>query len=421
MSNQSTRYPLCVGPGGRYLVDQDGEPTLLHGDTAWSLISALTEEQVLRYLADRQARGFNAIIVNLIEHKFNGPLNRYGQGPFSVPGDFTRPNEAYFAFADRCLELAGAHGIQVLLAPIYLGYAGGADDEGWYHEALAHGVEACRAYGRYVGERYGRYDHLIWLMGGDRNPGAALPHVNAVVAGIQEHDRRHLFSAHVAPESSPAVEYGPGGWLTLNATYSYNIVHRMLLADRNRQPTRPFFLIESTYEGEHNATPLQVRRQAYWAMLCGACGQFIGNRPMWGFFEGWEAALDSQAAREMVHLRALFVSRPWHRLVPDQQRELIVGGWGELRGLDTLASACTDDRRVAIAYLPSARAVTVDLAQMVAECVSAWWFDPRSGEALWAGEFLARGQPTLAPPADGDWALVLDDAGLDLPAPGSAG
>jgi hypothetical protein len=30
--------------------------------------------------------------VNLIEHKFRGPVNRYGEGPFTTPGDFCTPN-----------------------------------------------------------------------------------------------------------------------------------------------------------------------------------------------------------------------------------------------------------------------------------------------------------------------------------------
>jgi len=54
----------------------------------------------------------------------------------------------------------------------------------------------------------------------------------------------------------------------------------------------PYFLIETSYEGEHNA-PLQIRRQAYWALLCGATGHFLVNRPIWLFDPGWEQALDA--------------------------------------------------------------------------------------------------------------------------------
>ncbi len=45
----------------------------------------------------------------------------------------------------------------------------------------------------------------------------------------------------------------------------------------------PFILMEATYEGEYNASEVQVRRQAYFASLCGAFGQFMGNNPLWPF------------------------------------------------------------------------------------------------------------------------------------------
>ena len=435
-------YPLRVSANGRYLVDQNDVPFLVHGDTAWSLISAVTREEAKKYLADREHKGFNSIIVNLIEHIYNGPVNRYDERPFTTPGDFTTPNEKYFAFADWCLERASEHGIQVFLAPIYLGYPGGKDNQGWYHEAIALGPARCREYGRYLGQRYASFDNIVWLMGGDRNPGAALDHVDAIVDGIKEQDERHLITAHCHPEHSVADEYARGGWLDLNVTYTYAIVHRKLLADYNRQPVMPFVLIESTYEGEHNASAVQIRRQAYWAILCGACGQFFGNLPLWGFYgpgatmeetqffdnethvqdtvrAGWQAALDGTGSQDMVRLKALFGSRAWYNLVPDQEHVVVTRGLGEFRGLDYLAAARTADCSTVMAYMPTSRSVTVDMSKISGEGVQSWWWDPRTGESTSAGEFPAEGYQDLTPPGDGDWVLVLDDASQNLAAPGT--
>ena len=58
------------------MVDQTGAPFLIHGDTPWSLISGLTKEEAEQYLENRRQTGFNSIIVNLIEHKFRGKLDR---------------------------------------------------------------------------------------------------------------------------------------------------------------------------------------------------------------------------------------------------------------------------------------------------------------------------------------------------------
>jgi hypothetical protein len=79
-------FPLRTAANGRFLTDQHGEPFLVVGDTAWSLIVQLGEDDIDRYLEDRQKRGFNSIIVNLIEHKFAPEANHevvtggYGEG-----------------------------------------------------------------------------------------------------------------------------------------------------------------------------------------------------------------------------------------------------------------------------------------------------------------------------------------------------
>lgn len=414
----ASQYPVRVGPDHRHLVDQSGTPFLVQGDAPWSLISGLTSEEAELYLDRRHAQRFNSIIVNLIEHKFRGPVNRYGEGPFTTPGDFSTPNDKYFQHADWVIRKAGEKGIQVFLAPIYLGYIG--TDEGWINEALANGPQKCRAWGRYVGKRYRDFDNIVWLIGGDRNPANAREDVDAIVAGIKEFDNRHLFTAHCHPENSAIDQYKDDGWLDLNDTYTYGIVHQMLLRDYNRRPPMPFTLIESTYEGEHNASAVQIRRQAYWAILCGATGQFMGNRPVWLFDPGWQAALDSIGAQDMTRLKALFTSRPWYDLAPDQKHEVVVDGLGEFNGLDYLAAARTADGGTVIAYLPTARTFTVDMTKIAGSVSRAWWFNPRTGTSEAAGEFPTTGKRKFTPPGDGDWVLVVDDASRKLPTPGHA-
>ena len=107
---EANPFPLRVGPTGRYLVDREGKPFRLHGDSPWSLIMGITKEEADVYLADRKAKGVNALILNLVEHKFNGPADRYGQAPFRTPGDLSTPNEAYFAHADWVIRRAAESG-----------------------------------------------------------------------------------------------------------------------------------------------------------------------------------------------------------------------------------------------------------------------------------------------------------------------
>src|SRR5262245_18758084 len=95
-----TTVPECAAAGrpgalqfpirrdGACLVDAAGAAVWLHGEAAWSLMVRIDDAGVDRYLADRRARGINALVVNLIEHKFadHPPRNRAGAEPFTTPG-----------------------------------------------------------------------------------------------------------------------------------------------------------------------------------------------------------------------------------------------------------------------------------------------------------------------------------------------
>jgi hypothetical protein len=417
---------LTVSANHRYLVDQNHVPYLLQGDAGWSLIVAPNDEEAEQYLQNRRDKGFNAVLVELIEHKYskNPPLNAAGDAPFLTPGDFTTPNEKYFAHADWVIRKAGEYGIQVLLTPIYLGYVG--TDEGWIEELKKLEPEKCLTYGQYLGKRYKDFDNIIWVMGGDRNPKDVIEKVDLIALGIREFDKRHLFTAHGNSEPSTPEQFGSGGWLDINSSYSCETVHERLFRDYNHQPLLPTFLIESCYEGEHNSSGVQIRRQAYWAVLCGGFGHIFGNNPLWHFegptlysFEGtWEKAMDLPGSQSMMHWGKLFRSRRWFDLVPDQKHEVVIAGVGEFLGNDYLAAGRTLDGNTVIAYMPTKRTIKVDMSKVSGAQAVAWWFDPSRGRVTEAGAFRTTGIREFTPPAEGDWVLVLDDASQKLPPPG---
>ena len=356
------RHPLTISKDRHHLVDGEGRPFLLVGDAAWSILVALSRDEAVRYLDDRVSRGFNTIMVNLLEYMFSPdpPRNRDGEPPFTTPGDFSTPNPAYFDHARWVLERAAERNFLVLLYPCYLGYreAGWPGptswNEGWFGEVIKNGFDRCRAYGRFVGERFGDLDNLLWVMGGDADPGSALVPISQMAEGVKEADPRHLMTAHCRPESVPADEYRGERWLDIGNTYSYAIVHARLYQDYVRVPTMPTFLIESSYENEHTASEVQLRRQAYWSILRGGFGHVFGCTPIWYFGQGWEAVLDSPGARSMTHFAEAFRDRPWWKLEPEaapgvgwdprwQGRRLLLAGHGESRGLDFCSVARTAD------------------------------------------------------------------------------
>lgn len=146
----------------------------------------------------------------------------------------------------------------------------------------------------------------------------------------------------------------------------------------------------------------------------------MGNRPIWLYDPGWEVALNSTASQDMPRLKALFDSRPWSDLIPDDKHEVAVDGLGEFRGLDYLTAARTRDGGTVIAYMPTTRVITLDMTKISGKEASAWWFNPRSGKSDSIGQYPTTGKRQFTPPGDGDWVLVLDDAFRHLPAPGVA-
>jgi hypothetical protein len=362
-------YPLAVHEG--CLVAASGAPVWLQGEAAWSLIVRLDDAELDRYLADRKSRGFNALLVNLLEHKFADapPKDRAGNAPF-VDKPFGTPNEAYFAHVDHVLERA--KDFTILLAPAYLGHNGG--DEGWYAEVVAAGGKAMNAYGKYLAERYRNTPNIIWVEGGDAPPMAAVVEIEALVDGL---GTDHLHTAHSARGASALDDYDKP-WLSINTTYSdCRRVAMNVEADARRPRVMPSFFIEGTYEGE--GAPLSCTiAQAYRSLLSGAQGHVFGNKPMWLFDKGWPSALDSEGARAMQHLAELRRTYDLTGLQADLQHR-IVGAYPH-----SVAAASNAHAVVAFVEQPSVIQI-VALPWMA----TARWFDPATGETRVLGDYPA--------------------------------
>ncbi|WP_274425402.1 apiosidase-like domain-containing protein [Chelativorans sp. YIM 93263] len=406
-------FPLVISDNKRLLEDAEGRPFLIHGDTAWSLIAELTREETLRYLSDRKKRGFNALVVSLIERKYatNAPANAYGQPPFVLPGRFSRPNDAYFDHAEWVVRQAGEMGFLVLLAPAYLGFNGG--EEGWYREMEAAGTDELAAYGRYVGERFGRFKNILWLYGGDYDA-ADRDLVRAVVEGIASTGAKGLNTVHSAPDTI-TIDYWPAEtWLDLDTVYTYADVHKQVLERYRRGDGKPILMLESTYEGEHGADALSMRGIAYGAMLAGAAGHIFGNNPIWHFSGPgiypvdvtWQEALSSAGAQSMTQMRTLFEGLFWWALEPVTDRSIFQTIGAE----EGVYAAANEDGSLAVAYLPDGAASLLVSGNLKRDR-DAQWFDPATGTFFAATE--SGSESLYEPPSprngagDPDWVLIL--------------
>jgi hypothetical protein len=418
-------YPLKKSANGRYLVDQRNVPYLIAGDAPQGLMVYLSEAEAELYFANRQAHGFNTLWIDLICNDYAGVrkdgTTYDGIQPFLTPGDLSTPNEAYFAHCDRIIRLAGKHGLQVLLDPIETGL--------WLGVIRANGAAKCRAYGQYLGKRYRNFANILWLNGNDfqswRDAGDDAV-VTAVAEGIRDADTRHLHTVeldYLVSSSLDDARWAP--IIGLNAAYTYYPTYAQVLKDYNRANFAPVFLVEATYEFEHDCTPAILRRQEYWTILSGATGQMYGNGYIWPFKAGWKEHLDTPGAVQMAYVKALFEPRAWYNLVPDQSHTLVTAGYGTFDGAatdanrflmksDYVTAARTPDGRLALAYLPSLRAVTVDMTKLRGR-PRARWYDPSRGvyASIAGAPFPNSGTRVFTPPGkngdgDEDWVLVLE-------------
>lgn len=418
-------FPLKVASTGRYLEDASGTPFLMIGDAAWSLIAGLTREDADVYLQDRRCRGFNTLLVNLIEYRFlrDPPRNAYRTAPFTAAGDFTSLNDAYFDHAEWVIGRAEDLGFLVLLAPAYLGFNGAG--EGWSSVMSANGKEALRGYGEAIGARFARFHNIVWVLGGDADP-PDKGLIRALDEGLRLHDQSSLRTVHNAPETDTATYWAGESWLDLTSVYTYGPVHSAVLAQHRRGAGKPYFHIESAYENEHGITTQKLRAQAYEAFLGGACGSVFGNNPIWHFSSGglfpastvWRDALASPGARGMTHLRSVLHSRAWWRLRPLDLtgHATSAAAWPLGSEPAEATGAAADDGSFVLIYVNAASSIGIDPDTLRPGAVVARWFDPADGTHREAFSATPDAGGTLySTPGrnstgDTDWVLILTAA-----------
>jgi hypothetical protein len=203
-----------------------------------------------------------------------------------------------------------------------------------------------------------------------------------------------------------------------------------VLHSYNQTPVAPAYLVEAHYDLEDVGkppdfgTPWVLRREEYWTMLSGGKGQFYGNRYTWSFVSGWESHLDTPGVAQLTIWKDFFSSLPWQDLVPDQDHKIVTAGLGNYGDIQTRVSQSdyctaskTSDSSFVVAYMPTARAITVNMASLKASA-NAKWFDPTNGaySTIPGGPFQNSGTRPFTPPGnnhdgDGDWVLLLDASG----------
>jgi hypothetical protein len=414
-------FPLKVSEDRRVLVDSRDRPFFILADTPWFLQKCRVED-VRLVLDDRHAKGFNTLFLEILDDSAIPSRDAYGNVAFAPETDITKPVEAYWRYADAVMEEAERRGFFVIMSDLWYGYGKGL----WMHHVRP---ETARVYGHFLGQRYARFKNLMWMHCGDRNPDQNLAaSAKALAEAIGEEAGHHLHTAHNAPEHASSAFFHQEPWLDVNLAYTYGASYLHVLPEYQRtDPVRPVILGETGYEDEPNDiqrlpdakagdlwNPYRIRRNAWWAVLSGACGYCAGTR-LWRWEQNWRDVLQARSTQEAPHLLRLMEALAWWRLRPDVQHDFVTAGYGHWKQADYVTAALADDGRAGVAYLPSAREVTVDLARFTRQPVTARWVDPTSGQSspVAGAPFDKAGKRGLLPPAhnaagESDFVLVLE-------------
>lgn len=439
---------LAVSENGRYLQFANGQPFFWQGDTCWLLPQKLNREEVKTYFADRKAKGFNVVMCCLVQFfhdkSFNGntalldgDISKLNVTPGNDPADPAQYD--YWDHVDYIVETAAANGIYVAMTPT------------WRYPALP-STNALVAYIEQLTPRYAKRPNIIWVNGGSVRPDPNLGLWQAAGAALKRTDPNHLITFHPFGRTQSSTWFQDASWLDFNMFVSGHRRYdqdkagkaygednwRYVIEDLAKTPHKPTLDGEPAYEntpqGLHKPEEPywngdDSRRYAYWSVFAGACGHTFGEnsvrqvylprdtKPASGAKGYFMERLDTPGAKAMQPLKNLILSRPYFDRVNDQAA--VAGD----EGAKYDRVLVTKGKDFLMAYTYTGRDFTIKLGGISGKEVTAWWFNPRTGEATKLDTFKNEGSKSFNPPGEkangNDWVLVLDDASKQFSAPGA--
>lgn len=436
---------LQVSPDGHHLQTIDGKPFFYMADTAWELIHRLNREEVNTYLEVRQAQGYN-VVQTVVLSEFDGlnTPNAYGDTPFKENNPYALAieegeNNDYWDHVEYIISEANKKGLYVGLLPTWGHYWN--DDNSFFDKKSA------ATYGRFMAERYGKYN-VIWILGGDRSPEnrAKEDIIRSMAAAIKTIDKNNLITFHPGGWQTSATWFHNDSWLDFNSRQSgyQREYHSHIETYKNYllNPAKPVADIEPQYEvvkeydvyGKDYSTAADARRSIYWAAFYGACGVAYGHNCVWQMYDPkngyapkydasvtWLQTIKDGAGAKIPLLKNLLYSRPFFTRRPAPEllvkEDTLVPG----NGIHHIAAIIDSEGSYAMVYNPGGRSFSIKGEMLKAKKLVAWWLDPATGKVNKIGkiknnkEALRFSTPT--PDVVKDWILVVDDASKRYPAP----
>lgn len=411
-SRAATAWPLKVSENNRYLVDQNGKAFLYTADTSWTLVNKLTLDSAKKVIDIRKEQGFNAIQISL------SGFGRTIAGPQGTPfqnGDLTKPNEAYFKVVDDVIKYAETKDMVIVMTPFWLG-----DNGGKFGGTLPSNAEL-QSYASFLGNRYKNSGNIIWFVGGDDAASSNNDVLRLLGSSLAAADPNHLMTVH---NDGKTYQYKNESWYDFYG-FQWNAnsppyTYEDITEGYGQNPVKPVINMEPAYDPstccgtDQNTTPLKNRRNGWWAILSGAMGIVYGGpRDAWNASEPLKLdALNREPAKHTANINKILSQYPWEKLEPDNDHLSVTGGRGKRGDTDYATAGRASDGSLIVAYTPSSRTLTVNMAQLSGPA-KAYWVDPTNANTTEAGTNLPNnGSKDFATPGnnaggDSDFVLII--------------
>ena len=433
---QGQKLPLLkISNNQNYLVTKNDEPFFWLGGTAWELIHRLTKEDIDMYLTDRANKGFTVIqTVILAELDGLNTPNAYGNKPL-IDNDPTKLNPKYFELVDYVITKSEELGLYVGLLPTW----GDKFNKRWGVGPEIFNPANAKLFGTLLAKRYRNHTNIIWILGGDRIPEQPTHFeiVNSMADGIREIDTDHLITYHPMG-GQIASNFFKESWMDFDMFQSGHDrkakEYKYVWNSKENAPNKPVINGEPRYENIPDRLDTKnpwtwlddndVRVAAYWSITAGSAGFTYGCNDIWQMYSkervpnlqartGWKSALHLPGASQMTFMKSIFEKLPWQSMVNDQT--LIMNE--NLEDESFITSAIGKDKDFIVAYTPTGKAIKINVSELKSEKIKGFWFNPRSGELSYIGDFDTTEAIEFSPWAKGwgsDFLLILTNQKLDL-------
>ncbi|HVM51159.1 MAG TPA: DUF4038 domain-containing protein [Candidatus Acidoferrum sp.] len=410
--------PVRVSRDHRHFEHADGTPFFWLADTAWKGARVATPGDWEVYALTRAHQKFS-----VVQCAIAPGVDGEGQSAFSGT-ERIAINPAFFQRLDAKLTMLSRADLLAGVAPLLeIGEADSRPAELPTDQAIL--------LVRYIVARWGA-DPLVWVLaleGGERGSNVARwKQIGQAVFG----DRPHA-PVVLCPSGTQWLldEFRDQPWVDAFAYQSVSEVSDDSLAwtfdgpfaaEWKKEPVRPVIPVTPREDGmiaksQSRYTADDVRQAAYWGLLMTVpAGVSYGAEPIaqWdmGFnsaanshsVPGWRKAMSLPGATQMTCLANLMEGIPFWKLRPAQ--EIVSAQPGNDSSRRFIAAASTEDRDLALCYVPEDGSVSLRLKPLP-RSPRISWFNPRTGGTNSAVAVIEENACKIPTPGPGDWLLML--------------